>query len=434
MVKNMSEKKIAITGMGLLTSLGYKKDDICKNLIAKNINITEKCWVKSDRKYSSFVHSIPPLHFTDINFDLKCLKSLEKVGNDINDDLTYLLAIIKMAIDDARLTYDSDNNEIGFILGNVYPGVEAFMKKIFDFLLDPDRQNKKFKDEINFETFYNLGVTEAFDLHTFMFLHNVGKIFNFHGFPLFVNNGCATGAYAIESASQMIKSGLAHTVIVATAEKSDFLKYMWFDSLQMYAKDGKIKPFAADRDGFIFGEGGGAFVLEDLEHARKRNANIYAEYLGGGFNFDGWKVVVPPLAGDSYYKAICNAIKRCEITPDKIELVVPHGAGTQISDNFESKMITKMFDLKDARPQITALKPYIGYNISGNVIMETGIMLLALKDKILPPILNCEITDPKLKIKNNLVKELQSTKINTFMKTDWGFGGFNSAMIFKVNK
>ncbi len=428
----MTDKKIGITGIGLLTSLGYKEEDIIRNLTSQNTNITEQSWEKGDKRYKAFVHSIPKLRFEDISFDKKTLAGLENVGNDINDDLTYFLATVKMAIEDAGLAYDPNDNEIGFVLGNVYPGVEAFMKKIFDFLLDPKKQSKKFKEEINFETFYNLGVTEAFDLHTFMFLRNVGRVFNLHGFPLFVNNGCATGAYAIESASQMIRSGLAHTVIVATAEKSDFLKYMWFDSLQMYAKDGKIKPFDADRSGFIFGEGGGAFILEDLEHARKRNANIYAEYLGGGFSFDGWKVMVPPLAGNSYCKAMSNSLERCKITSDKIELIVPHGAGTQISDNFESKMIAKMFDLNNLQLKITAMKPYLGYNISGNVIMEIGVMLMALKNKILPPVLDYLVPDQKLKINNNIVKEFQSTKINTFMKTDWGFGGFSSSVIFKI--
>lgn len=431
--QRMAEKRIVITGIGLLTPIGHKKEDIRKNLLNDKPSITERSVNVEDKEYRFPIHQIPPLHFTDFGWSADFLKSLGWLGNDINDDLRYFLATVKLAIDDAGLMYNSDDNELGFILGNVYPGAENFIKKVFNLFFDLEKKNKKPGMGLDFEKLYNLGVKEAFDLHSFVFLHNVGKVFNFHGFSLFVNNGCATGAYAIESASSTIKNGLADTVIVAAAEKPDIVKYLWFDSLQMYAKSGKIKPFAADRDGFIFGEGGGAFILEDLEHALKRKAHIYAEYLGGGFNFDGWKISVPPLGGNSYYKSIVDAFERCKIIPDKVDLLVPHGSGTRISDSFESKMIAKAFSLDKGKPLITALKPYIGYNVSSNVIMETGIMLLALTDGIIPPILNCAVPDSKLKIKNNLVKGvIQHADVDYFMKTDWGFGGFSSAMVFKV--
>ena len=101
--------------------------------------------------------------------------------------------------------------------------------------------------------------------------------------------------------------------------------YLWFKELGMYPKDGKIKPFSKDRDGFVLGDGGAGIVVESLDSALKRKAHIYAEYLGGGFCLEGWKVAIPNITSDSYRIAMDSALKKANVKKESIDLLVPHG-------------------------------------------------------------------------------------------------------------
>ena len=197
-----------------------------------------------------------------------------------------------------------------------------------------------------YEKLYRDCLKSGYDIQTFMTLFHVAKAFNIHNYSLFINNACASGLYALEAAAQMIKCNQSSAVIVAASDYTEIYKYLWFRDIGLYSGDGKIRPFCKDSNGLVFGDGGVGIVMEDLEHAQQRNADIYAEYLGGGFCLEGWKVTTPQIGSDSYQKAILKALKQSNVSKDEIELLVPHGVGSQAIDYYESKAITDIFGCK----------------------------------------------------------------------------------------
>jgi 3-oxoacyl-[acyl-carrier-protein] synthase II len=227
----------------------------------------------------------------------------------------------------------------------------------------------------------------------------------------------------------MIKCDQNHIVIVAVSDYTEVYKYLWFKDIGIYSEDGKIRPFCTDSNGLVFGDGGVGIVLEDMESALKRNAYIYAEYMGGGFCLEGWKVTTPQIGSDSYQKAILKALKQSEISKNEIELLVPHGVGSKAIDYYESRAITDVFGLNFEKPLITTFKPYVGHNLGGSALLETAILLLSLKNEVVLPTLNCENLDSKLNI--SLVKERLKTKLNIAMKICCPFAGYNAAVVFK---
>jgi len=302
-------------------------------------------------------------------------------------------------------------------------------------LCGPDRKfpfppsgSKYSKSEFH-EKLYRDCLKSGYDIQTFMTLFHVAKFFNIHNYSLFINNACASGLYALENASQIIKCNQSPAVVVAASEYTEIYKYLWFRDIGLYSEDGKIRPFCEDSNGLVFGDGGVGIVLEDLEHAEKRNAHIYAEYLGGGFHMEGWKVTTPQIGSDSYQKAIAKALQHSNVSKDEIEMLCPHGVGSQSIDYYEAKAITDIFGLHPESPLITSFKPYVGHNLGGSALLESAIMLLSLENDTVLPTLNTQNVNPLFNI--SLVKELLNTKVNMAMKICGAFAGYNSAVIFK---
>jgi 3-oxoacyl-(acyl-carrier-protein) synthase len=276
---------------------------------------------------------------------------------------------------------------------------------------------------------YNFGAKRAYDLQAFMFIYHVCKMFKIHGFSLFINNACASGLYALEVAADIIKSSKCDVVIVSAVDHPDIYKYLWFKKINMYSPDGKIRPFSRDSNGFVFGEGGAAIILEDSEHALKRRARIYAEYLGGDFCLEGWKVAYPAIQENYYTNLLKNAIQKFNLKLSDIDLINPHGVGNKIIDSYEAKAITDIFGYDSSALSITALKPYVGHVLGGSAFLETAILLIAFEKNIIPPTLNCENTNQDLRI--NLLVKKKTYALNYALKICSAFGGFDAAIILK---
>jgi len=280
-----------------------------------------------------------------------------------------------------------------------------------------------------FDKLYHSFLKTGYDAQGFPNLFHVAQVFNIHLYSLFINNACASGLYAIEAASDIIKRGKAKTVVIAVSDYPDIYKYIWFRDLGIYSKDGIIRPFCRDSNGLVFGDGGVGILMEDLEHAKKRKAHIYAEYLAGGFDLEGWKITVPQIGSNSYQRAINRAFKRSGIDKHKIDLLCPHGVGSQPIDYYEAKAITDTFGKNPKRPLITTFKPYVGHNLGGSALLETAILLLSLKNNLVLPTLNCQNSDPKFNL--SLVKEKTKPKLKTVMKICCAFAGYNAAAVFR---
>ncbi len=427
------EKRVAITGIGPLASAGIGKDAFWQGILEKRVGLGLKEFKLDEEIWEKFyAHKVEDFDFAKFNIDKNALTYIKEwKEEEPSIDLNYLLAAVSLALEDSGIKYESEDNDIGLVLTHENMGLMEFLLKIsnksFDALKGKEGESLSKKQFC--EKLYWYGLKSGYDIQSFMTLFHVAKAFNIHNYSLFLNNACASGLYALEAAAQAIKCNQSSAVVVAASDYTEIYKYLWFKEIGLYSDDGKIRPFCKDSNGLVFGDGGVGIVLEDLEHARKRNADIYAEYLGGGFNLEGWKVTTPQIGSDSYQKAILKALKQSNISKDEVELLCPHGVGSQAIDYYESKAITDIFGLKPEKPLITAFKPYIGHNLGGSALLEAAILLLSLKNELVLPTLNYDNPDPKFNI--SLVKDKIETKLNTAMKICCAFAGYNSAVVFK---
>lgn len=199
--------------------------------------------------------------------------------------------------------------------------------------------------------------------------------------------------------------------------------------LGIYSKNGEMKPFCKDADGFLMGDGAVALVLEDMEYARRRSAHIYGEYMGGSFCQEAWKVTLPAVAERYYKNIILTVLKNMKISPAKIDLIVPHGVATPLSDKYEAETLDEIFGGLASKPYLHPLKTYFGHNLGGNVLLEIAAILMMIENKCIIPITYSEnekfIT--KLSIPNKTIKK----EIKYVLKTTCAFAGFDSAIIIK---
>jgi len=427
------DKRIVITGIGPITSIGIGKEALWGSLLEGRTSIKlEESRIDGELWDRYYFHKVDGFDISKFGIDNGMLDWVKdwKDGDEIVD-LNYMIAAIKLALDDSGLDYKPhDENDFGFVLTHENMGLIPFLSKVsdraFNMLKDKskDLSKKEFYDKL-----YKDCLKSGYDVQPFMTLFHIAKVFNVRQHSLFICNACASGLYAIETASEMIKNNQNSTVIVAASDYPDIYKYIWFRDLGIYSKDGVIKPFSIDNKGLAFGDGGIAVVVEELEHAKKRNAPIYAEYLGGGFSLEGWQITVPKVGSDSYQRAISKAFEQSEVSKEEIELLCPHGIGSHVIDYYESKAITDTFGAKPKKPLITAFKPYVGHNLGGSALLETAILLLSMKNDTILPTLNSDNTNPTYNI--SLVREKIKKKIKTVMKICAAFAGYNAAAVFR---
>ena len=427
------KKRIVITGVGPLTSIGIGKEALWKSLIQGKTNIKlEETYVNRELWDKYYFHKIDSFDISKFGIDNEKLDWIKdwKAGDEIRD-LHYLIAAVKLALDDSGLVYDPHKEgDYGLVVTHENMGLIPFLSKVSDraFQMLKIEKGDLSKKEF-YEKLYKDCLKSGYDVQAFMTLFHLAKVFNVHQHSLFICNACASGLYALETASEMIKSNQNSTVIIAASDYPDIYKYLWFRELGIYSKDGIVRPFSKDSNGLAFGDGGAAIVVEDLEHAQKRGAPIYAEYLGGGFSLEGWQVAVPQVGSDSYHRAILKALEQSNVTKDEVELLCPHGVGSHVIDYYESKAITDIFGKNPNRPLITTFKPYVGHTLGASALLEAAILLLSFKNDTVLPTLNADNPNPAYNI--SLVKKKIEKRLKTIMKISAAFAGYNAATVFR---
>ncbi|MFC1709667.1 beta-ketoacyl synthase N-terminal-like domain-containing protein [Candidatus Omnitrophota bacterium] len=429
------KKRVVITGIGPLSSIGEGKDLFWSNLIKAKTKVRlKKLIFDNDPPYQFYLHKVTNFKISNFKISNDKLDEISqwKDNNEVRD-LFYFIATIKLALDDSKLCYNKKSRNIGLILAHENPGLgefyNAFIKGSYDIL--SNKKNKlSQKDFLNL--IFNKFGKQAYDLQTFMYIYHVSKVFDLRGFSLFINNACASGLYAIETASSLIKSGRCDAVIISAVDYPDIFKYLWFKRINMYSEDGKIRPFSEFSNGLVFGDGGASIVVEDLQHALNRKAHVYAEYSGGGFNLEGWKVSLPDIKGDSFKESFFAALEQSKIKLKDIDLINVHGVGTKILDMHEARNLIDIYSKTNNMPPVMAFKPYFGHNLGGSALLEVCALCLCLKNNLAIPILNCETPIHKTRINYCLSKK--KLRLRTAIKTCSAFAGFNGAAVFrKIN-
>jgi 3-oxoacyl-[acyl-carrier-protein] synthase II len=190
------------------------------------------------------------------------------------------------------------------------------------------------------------------------------------------------------------------------------------------------RPFDAERDGFVIGEGAGVLILESLDHAQRRDAEILAELVGYGMSGDAYHITQPAAGGDGAYRVTLAALKDGKISPDEVDYVNAHGTSTPIGDAIETTALKRVFGERAGRVAVSSTKSMTGHVLGGAGGLEAGISVLALRDQILPPTINYENPDPACDL-DYVPNQARKTEVGYALSNSFGFGGTNASLLFK---
>jgi 3-oxoacyl-[acyl-carrier-protein] synthase II len=252
-----------------------------------------------------------------------------------------------------------------------------------------------------------------------------------------VVTACATGAHAVGDAARLIQYGDADVMLAGGAEASvcpigiaGFIACRAMSTNFNDTPERASRPYDKDRDGFVMGEGAGVLVLEELEHARKRGAKIYAELIGYGLAGDAYHITAPAEDGDGGYRAMEAAIRHAGVEPADIDYINAHGTSTPIGDEIELGAVERLLGQAAGKTAMSSTKSSVGHLLGAAGAVEAAFSILALRDQIAPPTINLDnpSVDTPLDLVPNKAKPMS---IDLVLSNSFGFGGTNASVIFK---
>ena len=247
---------------------------------------------------------------------------------------------------------------------------------------------------------------------------------------------CSASAHSIGDAYKIIQRSAAEVMIAGGAEAAitpmgvGGFAAMRALSTRNDEPERASRPFDAQRDGFIVGEGAGVLILESLEFAQKRGAPIFAEIVGYGMSGDAYHITQPAEGGDGGYRVTMAALKDAKISADDVSYVNAHGTSTPIGDAIETTALKRVFGERAKKVPISSTKSMTGHLLGGAGGLEAGISVLALRDQILPPTVNYENPDPECDL-DYVPNEARKASVEYALSNSFGFGGTNASLIFK---
>jgi 3-oxoacyl-[acyl-carrier-protein] synthase II len=254
-----------------------------------------------------------------------------------------------------------------------------------------------------------------------------------------VATACATGSHTIGDAFRLIAYGYAEAMIAGGAESCiTEMGIGGFCSLKALScrndqPERASRPFDKGRDGFVMAEGGAIVILEELEHAQKRNAKIYAEVIGYGMTGDAYHITAPDPSGDASCKCMEFALKEAGLGPRDVHYINAHGTSTQLNDKIETKAIKMCFNTQAKKVAVSSTKSMTGHLIGAAGALEFVISVLAVKNNVIPPTINLDQPDPECDL-DYVPNQARQTEVNVAMSNSLGFGGHNATLVLRKFK
>ena len=265
--------------------------------------------------------------------------------------------------------------------------------------------------------------------------------YGFRG-PNFVTvSACASSTNAIYDAFTFLRLGKADMIVSGGSEAAICEAGVGgFNAMRALSErndspETASRPYDQDRDGFVLGEGAGALILEELEHAKKRGAKIYGEILGGGMTADAYHITAPHPEGAGITRVMHNALQEAGVSPDSVDYVNTHGTSTPLGDLGEIRAIQKVFGDHAYKMNISSTKSMTGHLLGAAGAIESIACLLAINQSVIPPTINHFTDDSGLDSRLNLTfNEAQQRKVDVALSNTFGFGGHNFSIIFKKHE
>lgn len=407
----MSSRRVVITGIGIVTSLGLTATTSWDNIINGQSGVKKITSFDTEHMPCKIASIIE--HFSAENYiEARDLKRMDKF-------IHFGIAAAEEAIKDSNWqpAKEEDKFRTGVMLGSGIGGLQTISETAVQL-----SQSEKPKTS---PYFIPASLTNLLAGH-------VSIRHGFAGPNSAVTTACSTGAHAIGDAMRMIQYGDADVMIAGGAEAPvNPLGIAGFFSARTLATNFNDRPTEASRPwdqdhaGFVMGEGAGVVVLEEYEHAKQRGAKIYAELAGYGLTGDAYHITSPNGVGAR--RAMQNALKDASLTQDAIDYINAHGTSTKVGDVIELETVQNLF-LEHKKIKMSSTKSSIGHLLGAAGSVELIFTALAIRDQIAPPTLN--LHKPLENAKINLVpKQAENTKISYAMSNSFGFGGTNASLV-----
>lgn len=398
-------KHVAVTGLGLMTGLGLDLSTSWKGLLAG------QCPVK---RFSLFDPTGLATHF---GIELpdgaeELFKTITKTRNrrQMTRGIMMSLATSKMALEDAGLIDDlPDRTRIGAVIGCTGTGYAPMTMEP-----DPNRILK------------NMGNASA---------AWISLKWKLEGPAFTVSTACSSGAYALSSAMHLILSGQCDIVITGAFDSViSYPDVEGFCSLLALSDDTEnmttaSRPFDKNRNGFVIGEGSGMLILESMDHAKKRNARIYAKAALPGLSSEAYNILSPQPAGAGMAKTMKQALGNAGLRPENISCINAHGTSTQLNDLYETQAIQEVFGSHARSVPVSATKSMTGHCLSGAAGVESVIACKSLYENVILPTMNLTEPDPELDLDYVPFKPREA-ELSHVMSNSFAFGGHNGVCIF----
>lgn len=407
-------KRVVITGLGAVTPIGIGKDEYWNSLLKGNSGIdyiTRFDTENYDTKIGAEVKDFSPQDFMN-----------KKESKRLDRFIQYAVAGTSLALEDGQVNLEKlDKDRIGVILGSGIGGMETLEKEHTKLLGRGPKRVSPF--------FIPMMISN-------MAPGQISMLYGIKGPSLTITTACASSTHAIGESFRMIQRGISDLIITGGSEGAITpISLAGFNSMKALSKRNEeptkaSRPFDKERDGFVMGEGSGILILEELNHALKRNATIYGEIIGYGATSDAYHITTPDPEAKGATNAMKLALKDGEVHYANIDYINAHGTSTYYNDKLETLAIKKVFKNHAYNLAISSTKSMTGHLLGAAGGIEAIATILAIKEGIIPPTINYENLDESCDLNytsNNLLKK----RVRYALSNSLGFGGHNATILLK---
>lgn len=411
----MSKRRVVVTGLGVVTSLGETVDAYFDALCAGKSGIGPITRWDATKYPTSIGGECASFDITKYGVDVREAKRLDRFAQ-------FGLAASVQAVNDAGLDFSKENPDRGGVLiGTGIGGIETLQE-----------QNKILNER-------GVGRVSPFTVPRLMANAASGNVsirFGLRGPCTSVSTACATGSNAIGDAFRLVQTGFAEIMIAGGSEAAlcELGMASFCAARAMSTRNGEptkaSRPWDKDRDGFVMGEGAGVVVLEEYEHAVKRGARIYAELVGYGMTADAYHITQPEEQGKGATQAICLAMKDAGVSPEAVDYINAHGTSTPLGDIAETKAIKSSFGEHAKKLAISSTKSMVGHLLGASGGVEAIACCLSIHKGIIHPTANLDNQDPECDL-DYVPHTARQKPVNYALSNSFGFGGHNACLLFK---
>ena len=409
-----------MTGLGAVTPVGNTPEETWNNLLAGKSGAAPITLFDASKFKTQFACEVKGFNSADY-IDRKEARKMDRYAQ-------LAMAAAVQAVGDSKMDLDNvDKNRIGVVFGVGIGGIKTFEDEVEYYALHKENGPK-------FNPFFIPKMISD------IAAGQISIRFGFHGPNYATTSACASSTNALADAFNLIRLGKADAIVAGGAEAAicacgvGGFNAMHALSTRNDDPEHASRPFSASRDGFIMGEGAGCLILEELEHAKARGAQIYAEMVGEGMSADAYHITASHPEGLGATLVMKNALEDAGMKPEDIDYINVHGTSTPVGDISEVKAIQQLFGEHAYKLNISSTKSMTGHLLGAAGAVEAMVSVLSVKNDIVPPTINHQEDDKDENIDYNLnftFNKAQKRTVRAALSNTFGFGGHNACVIFK---